>query len=558
MGLLCFRSLFFWVCAFLRLIQAVPLAASNAGHVKCSDEARVSLDYGTYVGTQLPNGVSQFLGMRFASPPLSDLRWKAPAPPETFSTPQLANKFGDICLGLSAGLDQGQSEDCLFVNVWKPKQATPKSKLPVWVFIQGGGYIENTNANYNGSEVVEKSGGSVIFVNFNYRVSLWGFLAGNEVREKGDLNVGFQDQRFLLEWVKNYIAKFGGDPDHVVIHGASAGAGSVALHLVANGGRDDKLFVGAIAESVFFPAQPDCTDLEWQFTRVSQQLECDNSADQLDCLRGKDIAALQAANIPSPFPGKPPTPLPLFYWSPCVDRELIPELPYHAYEKGNFVKIPVLFGDDTNEGSYFAPNASTTEEFGTFMQVNYPSLTDEDTARIVAHYPLQEPVSQHAAWFPSISAAFGEAGLTCVGVNILKAFQKHWPNAADHTWSYRTNIYNVQNDVAGLGVPHLYELPGVLGPDNVQGLADDSWYSYNTPMIPVLMGYWLSFVRTLSPNAKKNKGAPQWESWASTTSSNHSRLIFELNNNRMESVSPAQEERCVFWESLSTSMQQKR
>lgn len=96
---------------------------------------------------------------------------------------------------------------------------------------------------------MKNSGKNIVFVNFNYRVGSWGFLASEKVRQNGDLNAGLLDERYALEWVQKYIAKvehnyprksskidlsqFGGDPDHVVIHGASAGAGSVALHLTA-------------------------------------------------------------------------------------------------------------------------------------------------------------------------------------------------------------------------------------------------------------------------------------------------------------------------------------
>jgi hypothetical protein len=79
------------------------------------------------------------------------------------------------------------------------------SKLPVWVYIQGGGYVSNSNANYNGSTVVATSGQNIVFVNFNYRVASWGFLASEKVRGDGDLNAGLLDQRFALKWVQDHI-----------------------------------------------------------------------------------------------------------------------------------------------------------------------------------------------------------------------------------------------------------------------------------------------------------------------------------------------------------------
>lgn len=110
-----------------------------------------------------------------------------------------------MCLGTDQSLSSSVAEDCLFVNVFKPSNATAKSGLPVWVYIQGGGYATNSNANYNGTEVVQKSDQGIVFVNFNYRVGLFGFLASDDVRQDGDLNVGLLDQRKLLDWVQKYI-----------------------------------------------------------------------------------------------------------------------------------------------------------------------------------------------------------------------------------------------------------------------------------------------------------------------------------------------------------------
>lgn len=84
---------------------------------------------------------------------------------------------------------------------------TPDSKLPVWVYIQGGGYAANSNSNYNGTDVVQQSGNNIILVNFNYRVGALGFLASEKVRADGDLNAGLLDQRKLLQWVQKYISK---------------------------------------------------------------------------------------------------------------------------------------------------------------------------------------------------------------------------------------------------------------------------------------------------------------------------------------------------------------
>lgn len=123
-----------------------PYGRPNGGH----DDALVHLDYASYQGKTLSNGINQWLGIRFASPPVGDLRFQAPQDPQREYGVQNAGDFGPICLpspGNATDYTQ-QSEDCLFLNVYAPSRG---KKLPVYFFIQGGGFATNSNANYNGS-----------------------------------------------------------------------------------------------------------------------------------------------------------------------------------------------------------------------------------------------------------------------------------------------------------------------------------------------------------------------------------------------------------------------
>ena len=115
-------------------------------------------------------------------------------------------QFQPICVGTDQKVSSTLSEDCLFINVFAPSNATTQSKLPVWFYIQGGGYIVNSNANYNGTDVVEKSGFNALLVNFNYRVGALGFLASEQIQNDGALNTGLLDQRKALRWVHKYIS----------------------------------------------------------------------------------------------------------------------------------------------------------------------------------------------------------------------------------------------------------------------------------------------------------------------------------------------------------------
>ncbi|KAL2018885.1 hypothetical protein VTK56DRAFT_310 [Thermocarpiscus australiensis] len=534
----------------------------------------VDLNYTIYEGLQLSNGVNAFLGMRYAAPPVGDLRWRAPVEPLKTGTVEKATRFPPICLGIDMGYPSaGQDEDCLFVNVWAPANATTQSKLPVWVFIQGGGYVANTNANWDGAEVVQKSGHNIIMVNFNYRVGLWGFLASERVRADGALNAGLLDQRMLLKWVKTHIASFGGDPNHVVIHGASAGAGSVAMHLVACGGRNDNLFVGGMAESIFFPAQPFVRELEYQFDRVASQTGCDELPPdrQMACLRSKDVALLQAANHAQAFPGRSEPPMPLFYWTPCIDGDLLRDLPYNLFRKGHFISVPMLFGTSTNEGSVFAADAATKEDVARFLADNYPKLTPNDTDAILALYPQLPALPHHNAWFPTASQAYGEATFICPQTNVLDALLLRSPSKlpppspssptgspSPSLFAYRFNVHDDANAAQGLGVPHLFDAAAIFGPTNIGGSAN-SYATYNAPVVPLMMAYVTSFVRALDPNVHRLPGSSTWGPWGGgAEGEGMARLVVETGGRtRMERVPEGERERCRFWWGMGRVLEQK-
>ena len=147
-------------------------------------------------GTTLSaSGVNQWLGIPFAAPPVGDLRWRAPADPPINDTLQTAQQFAPSCIGTGQAPNSALNEDCLYLSVFAPSNATTTSNLPVWFFIQGGGYAADSDQDRNGTEVVMKSNHSIVFVEINYRVGAFGFLAGQEVSKDGHLNVGLLDQR---------------------------------------------------------------------------------------------------------------------------------------------------------------------------------------------------------------------------------------------------------------------------------------------------------------------------------------------------------------------------
>lgn len=154
-----------------------------------------------------------------------------------------------------------------------------------------------------------------------------------------------------------------------MIQGISAGAGSVALHLAAYGGRDDHLFVGAISQALFLPHHPTVSALEYQFDRLVDSAGCGEAQSRMSCLRGKSLADLQALNVGAPFPGREKSPH--FYWTPCVDGEFLEDHPSALYSDNKFLKVPSLFGTSTN-GKIIAVFYSSTLLVFLSLRTNTP------------------------------------------------------------------------------------------------------------------------------------------------------------------------------------------
>lgn len=242
----------------LMLATSLTLAISgvaSAGPMVAIPSDPVATASGKVAGTRLASGVKAYLGVPYAKPPTQDLRWKPPQP-IAWDGVWNADRKGAECIQVLRPHDinhyfgeEATSEDCLNLNLWTPADAKPGDKLPVVVFIYGGGGTIGSAgmANYDGENVARRG---AIYVNFNYRVGTLGFLAHPELtKEQGGHsgNYGYLDQNAALKWVRDNIAKFGGDPDKVVITGQSFGAGSVAAQIFSPLSKG--LFRGAMLSS---------------------------------------------------------------------------------------------------------------------------------------------------------------------------------------------------------------------------------------------------------------------------------------------------------------------
>ncbi|KAF9460345.1 Alpha/Beta hydrolase protein [Collybia nuda] len=487
------------------------------GHIASGDI--IDTGYAKYLGNRtLPNTVA-YLGVPYAEPPLGERRFRAPLPLNTTRIAQTANgaaidarSYPDFCIqgtiGLEGDAGGAGSENCLKVNIYTPVGARRGSNLPVLVYIHGGGYIFGNPRNWPFDHWVQQSP-NVVIVSVYYRLSSFGFMSVPEFSDStiGDFNAGFQDQIQALRWVKEHIASFGGNPNKVTINGESAGGSSVELHLVANTG--EKLFTGAIAQSVFRTPLPTPEEQQPLFQFYAEQAGCGtgSTVTQLSCLRRASVSALARAQdgaMPPAFTG------PYRTFHPVIDGKLFTNYPTQSVNAGKFAQVPLMVGATTNEtltGGADLPSAWR----------NYcPSITTADIDALLALYPS----SAFSTAALQMETASGDLSVRCGRTILAAAFSKH-----TNAWTYR---YNQRNPTGGgAGVGHAAENWMMFLGSNT-GVNGSATF---TPLKPVeasfaseLIAYWLSFVRAGNPNTFKLPRSPIWPSYSVT---NRNRIVLQ-------------------------------
>ncbi|KAK5628000.1 hypothetical protein RRF57_003715 [Xylaria bambusicola] len=336
---------------------------------------------GTYEGLYLPDWKQDvFLGMPYAQPPVGPLRYRWPVSlNESFGGVRKATEYGYSCMQYDQTFEL--SEDCLTINVVRPSKRSAKP-LPVLVWVYGGGLFMGSTADprYNLSGIVQVSqeiGQPVIAVSMNYRLGQWGFLQTAQVLAEGSSNAGLLDQRLAFHWIQENIAAFGGDPNKVVLWGESAGAQSIAYHLFAYGGRDDKLFRGAILESGG-PTGAQVESLSWYNSAVenlTRSVGCWGASNQLACLREVNQETLFAAH-------------PSVVWNPLLDGDFLTGYPSQLMQEGKHVKVPIIIGANTDEGFAISGTLNTEEDiFHSIFTWRSYALTPPTVRKLLELYP---------------------------------------------------------------------------------------------------------------------------------------------------------------------------
>ncbi|WP_246562139.1 carboxylesterase/lipase family protein [Streptomyces roseirectus] len=502
----------------LALVGLLPAPAS------ASAPSVVRTDKGAVRGAT-SKGVERFLGIPYAAAPTGSLRWKPPSAVAPWTGVREAAGFGAPCPVLPSGNGpRSETEDCLAVNVWRPAGVRAGARLPVHVFIHGGGLTNGSGSQNDESKLVRETG--VIGVSLNYRLGVFGFLGLPALTEEGGEsgNYGFLDQQAALRWVQRNIAAFGGNPGAVTIGGESAGGWSVCGHLVAPGSRG--LFARAMIQSGSCPSGPQ-SRAESAGTAFARQAGCGDTA-VLDCLRTTPAGTLLDASrgFSTGFvDGTPTFPTPL--------RE--------AVDSGRFARVPVVVGATRDEGRTFAQGyiGAGKDAYLAFVQSVGGARADE----VLAQYPWPETSDRFTAAY-LIGAIMTDAGMVsgiggCGLRSLVRTFERYTPTYA-YEFDHRTG-------------PGLTQIPGyVWGAGHAAELAY-IWPSFHngTPIAPLfnagerrlaheMTRYWGTFTRT---------GQPAWPGYHQDKG-----LMLALRAGGTSALIDdgqyAAQHQCAFWETM--------
>jgi para-nitrobenzyl esterase len=319
------------------------------------DKRVVETTHGPVQGADY-DGIATWKGIPYAAPPIGDLRFRRPEPPERWAGVADATAYGPACpqpafpnmpIDLGAPLD----EDCLRLNVWASADTEPGDAKPVLVWLHGGAYILGSGSQplYDGRRLV--SGSDVVVVTLNYRLGALGFLdlsSFSTARRRFDSNIGLHDVLAALRWVRDNIAAFGGDPQRVTLFGESAGAGIVTTLLAAPAAEG--LFAGAIAQSS--PATSVYDRDRARRVAVSLLDKLGIVASDLESLRDAPVAAILAASqqvfdeVPVRNPGT-------LAFVPIVDGDLLHDYPVKLAQQGRSHPVPLIIGTNKHEAALF-------------------------------------------------------------------------------------------------------------------------------------------------------------------------------------------------------------
>lgn len=479
-------------CVLFFVFAAVDLVARPA-----AGPAVVKTSTGTVTGVATTDGaVTSFKGIPYATPPVGDLRWRAPRPLKSWKGVLKADHFGASCI-------QGPNseflpwtkefmyvtpvnEDCLFLNIWTP-QPRASAGLPVLVFIHGGAFTSGSGdvPIYDG-EALARTG--LIVVTINYRLGILGFLAHPELTAQQDQsafpvhhssgNYGLLDQIAALQWVKQNIRNFGGDPTHIAVAGQSAGAMSVADLIASPLARG--LFTAAIADS----------GIGGRGVPMQTLAEAEKAGEEFaTSKKAKSIADLRAFPA-TDFIAQPGQ---VMRFAPIIDGFVLPDNPMTlTTQRGTDNDVPVITGFQANDAALGGGRATTAEQFQNHAHQAYGPMADE----FLKLYPAGDDDE-------------AKRSATEAGRDRLRAGLYIWASRRVSTHTSPVFAYYFDRAIPWpahpeFGAFHSDELPYAFG--NLEKM-DRPWEPVDHTISKMMMTYWLHMAASGDPNGPS---VPHW------------------------------------------------
>merc|ERR1711933_433094 len=432
--------------------------------------------------------------------------WESPEDPAPWSEPLDATEYGAQCaqpseefhkdvmgfknftkydVGFNDDIvspDRPTSEDCLFLNVFTPSLNESSNGAPVMVWIHGGSLFVGSGAGYPPKNLAAKG---VVVVTINYRLGLFGYFAHPDLN---GTNFGLQDQVKALEWVKNNIADFGGNPDQVTIFGQSAGATSVLALMVSP--LSEGLFAGAIAESA---APNESLDISMSEAgkvglALGEALNISAGSDQLEELRATPWEDINKVNEKKQVNN--------IY----ADNYSMKAPIYDSFMQGLNHKVPLLLGTNANETAMFdAMSNQMTMTVGEYQDMVKAEFTNEEDAdKVLADFPA---TTDEEAWLASVQVGTAQlfGGPDCYIAESLA-------NRSEPVFFYHFTQVPDGADGDKLGAFHTSEIPYVFRDDSIGIIS-------NPDLADTMQAYWVQFARSGDPN---EESLPQWPAFNGT------------------------------------------
>ncbi|XP_014593946.1 liver carboxylesterase-like isoform X2 [Equus caballus] len=456
--------------------------------------------------------VAVFLGVPFAKPPLGSLRFAPPQPADPWPFVKNATSYPPMC---SQDPVAGQiasdlftirkenipvqfSEDCLYLNIYTPADLTKKSRLPVMVWIHGGGLMVGGASTYDGLALSAHE--NVVVVTIQYRLGIWGFLSTGDEHSPG--NWGHLDQVAALHWVQDNIANFGGDPGSVTIFGESAGGESVSVLVLSPLAKN--LFHRAISESgVAFTAGLVQKDSKAAAQQIAVFAGCKSttSAVIVHCLRQKTDDELLELSLKMSHPLLPTV----------VDGVLLPKMPEEILAEKTFNTVPYIVGINKQEFGWIIPTmmgyplseGKMDQRTATSLLQNSSTLLnipEELTPVAIEKYlgGTDDPVKKKDLFLDLM----GDVMFGVPSVTVARLHRDAGASTFMYEFQYRPSFSSAMRPKTVIG-DHGDEIFSVFGaPFLKEGASEEE-----IKLSKMVMKFWANFARTGSPNGE---GLPHW------------------------------------------------